>query len=150
MDISLLPLLLVLVIGLAARNHLVAGAATLLLLVYLAGFPDVLRFLGDRALSLGLLLLMVAVLAPLALGETTLADLSRLFTSLPGWLAIVGGAAATWLNGRGVGLLHDRPEIIGGLLVGTIIGVVALRGIPVGPLAAAGVTAILLQLFGRS
>ncbi|MGE5508108.1 MAG: DUF441 domain-containing protein [Chitinophagales bacterium] len=149
MDLTPLPLLLVLIVGLAARNNLVSGAATLLLVVYLAGFPEALRFLGSRALELGLLLLMVAVLAPLALGDTTLRDLSRVFGSLAGWLAIVGGATATWLNGRGVDLLRGRPEIIGGLLLGTIVGVVALHGIPVGPLAAAGVTALLLQLFGR-
>ncbi|MDI6870871.1 MAG: DUF441 family protein [Bacillota bacterium] len=149
MDTALMPLLLVLWIGLLARNRLVAAAATLLLVVRLANLAGVLHFLAERSLELGLLLLTVAVLAPLALDRTTLADLARLFTSLPGWLAVIGGAVATCVNGQGIGLLRDRPEVIGGLLVGTIIGVVALQGIPVGPLTAAGVTALLLRLFGK-
>ncbi|HHW14729.1 MAG TPA: DUF441 domain-containing protein [Firmicutes bacterium] len=149
MDNAPAPLLLVLCIGLLARNRLVAAAATLLLLLRLAGFTEALRFLSNRSLELGLVLLTVAVLAPLAVDQTGLTDLGRLFTTLAGWLAIVGGAVATCVNGQGIGLLRDRPEVIGGLLVGTIIGVVVLRGIPVGPLTAAGVTALLLRLFGK-
>lgn len=150
MDLVPLPLLVALFVGLAARNRLVAGAAMLLLLVRLANLTGALRFLADRSLELGLVLLTVAVLAPLACERTTFADLARLFTSGAGWLAILGGAVATCVNGQGVGLLKDRPEVIGGLLLGTVIGVVFLRGIPVGPLTAAGVTALLLRLFSRA
>jgi uncharacterized membrane protein (DUF441 family) len=144
-----LPLLVVLIVGLCARNRLVAGAAALLLVVRLANLGGALRFLADRSLELGLVLLTVAVLAPLALERTTLVDLGRVLTSLPGWLAFVGGAVATYVNGQGVDLLRDRPEVIGGLLLGTIAGVVFLKGIPVGPLTAAGVTALLLRLLGH-
>lgn len=150
MDDVPLPLLLALLVGLAARNRLVAAAAVLLVVVRLANLTGALRFLADRSLELGLVLLTVAVLAPLALEQTTFADLARLFRSPAGWAAIVGGAVATCVNGQGIHLLTDRPEVIGGVLVGTIVGVVALRGIPVGPLTAAGVTALLLHLFGRS
>ncbi|MGE5553129.1 MAG: DUF441 domain-containing protein [Betaproteobacteria bacterium] len=149
MDVMPFPLLLVLCIGLLARNRLVAGAAVLLLVVRLANLSGALHFLAERSLDLGLLLLTVAVLAPLALDRISLPDLGRTFLSLPGWLALVGGAVATCINGQGLALLRDRPEVIGGLLVGTIIGVVAFRGIPVGPLAAAGVAALLLRLLGR-
>ncbi|MEW6229340.1 MAG: DUF441 family protein, partial [Bacillota bacterium] len=55
--------------------------------------------------------------------------------------------AATYVNGKGVELLRARPDIIAGILIGTIIGVCLLRGIPVGPLAAAGITALLIRLF---
>jgi uncharacterized membrane protein (DUF441 family) len=148
MEAAPFPLLLVLCLGLAVHNRLVAAAATLLLVVQLSNLGGLLRLLAERSLDLGLVLLTVAVLSPLALDRLALADLGRVFLSLPGWLAIAGGAAATCLNGQGLGLLRERPEVVGGLLVGTIIGVVAFRGIPVGPLAAAGVTALLLRLFG--
>lgn len=149
MDVAPLALLLALGIGLLAHNRLVAAAATLLLVVRLTGLTEALRFLADRSLELGLVLLTVAVLAPLAVERTSLADLGRLLTTLPGWLALVGGAVATCVNGQGVDLLKDRPEVVGGLLLGTVVGVVFLKGIPVGPLTAAGVTALLLRLLGR-
>ena len=34
--------------------------------------------------------------------------------------------------------MSSQPTIVGGLLIGTIIGVSLFRGVPVGPLIAAG------------
>ena len=48
-----------------------------------------------------------------------------------------------WLGGRGVKLMTNQPDVVAGLLIGTVAGVAALRGVPVGPLIAAG----LLTLF---
>lgn len=144
-----LPLLIILGIGLASNNHLVAGAAAALLCAEAAGFAPVIAFLEQRALQLGLVLLTIAVLAPFSTRRIGLEHIVGTFKSLPGLLAIIGGLAATYVNGQGVDLLRSRPEVIVGLIVGTIIGVTAFHGIPVGPLAAAGVTALLLNLFGR-
>jgi uncharacterized membrane protein (DUF441 family) len=38
----------------------------------------------------------------------------------------------------------DQPTVVTGLLVGTIIGVTFFRGVPVGPLIAAGIVSVLL------
>lgn len=113
-----------------------------------AGLNSLAAFLEQRALQLGLVLLMIAVLSPLSTKQVTMDQVLRAFCTWPGLLAIVGGAAATYVNGQGVQLLHARPDIIAGILVGTVIGVFLLRGIPVGPLAAAGITALLLRLIG--
>jgi len=69
-----------------------------------------------------------------------------MFTSLPGILAIIGGMLATYMNGKGLDLLKMDPQLIIGLVIGSIIGIVMLRGIPVGPLMAAGITAFLLKV----
>ena len=53
--------------------------------------------------------------------------------------AFAVGILVAWLAGRGVPLMSTRPELVTGLLVGTIIGVAFLGGIPVGPLIAAGI-----------
>ena len=49
-----------------------------------------------------------------------------------------------WLAGKGVPLMGEQPILVTGLLIGTIIGVAFLGGIPVGPLIAAGILALLL------
>ena len=54
---------------------------------------------------------------------------------------------ATYMNGKGLDLLKMDPQLIIGLVIGSIVGIVMLRGIPVGPLMAAGITAFLLKLF---
>ena len=48
------------------------------------------------------------------------------------------------LNGRGVTLMSSQPGIVAGLLVGTVLGVALFRGVPVGPLIAAGLVSLFL------
>ena len=59
-------------------------------------------------------------------------------------LAVVAGIAVAWLGGRGVSLMGGQPLLVTGLLVGTIIGVALLGGVPVGPLIAAGILSLLI------
>ena len=49
-----------------------------------------------------------------------------------------------WLGGRGVKLMTHQPNIVAGLLIGTVAGVALLRGVPVGPLIAAGVLSLFI------
>jgi uncharacterized membrane protein (DUF441 family) len=58
----------------------------------------------------------------------------------------LGGALATYLNGGGLKLLQIDPEIIFGVVIGSIIGITFFGGIPVGPLMAAGLTALFLNI----
>ena len=62
-------------------------------------------------------------------------------------LAIVVGVVVAWLAGKGVPLMGEQPVLVTGLMVGTIIGVAFLGGIPVGPLIAAGILALLVGKF---
>ena len=89
---------------------------------------------------------MIAVLVPIAVDRVDTNDIMRTFSSLPGILAIAGGIIATRLNGMGLNLLESQPQIILGLVIGSIIGIVFLKGVPVGPLMAGGVTAFFLAL----
>ena len=49
-----------------------------------------------------------------------------------------------WLGGRGVSLMAAQPNIVAGLLIGTVAGVALLRGVPVGPLIAAGILSLII------
>ena len=143
-------LLIVLALGLVFNNRLVAAGAGLLLTVKVFHLQTLLRLIDRRALDFGLLLLLMAVLTPFALDRVGVRDIWATFRTPSGVAAIIGGTLAAYLCGRGVVLLQMRPEIIAGLVIGTIVGVSLLRGIPVGPLAAAGITALLLNLLGLS
>ncbi|MDI7507198.1 DUF441 family protein, partial [Cronobacter dublinensis] len=48
------------------------------------------------------------------------------------------------LGGKGVALMGSQPSIVAGLLVGTVLGVALFRGVPVGPLIAAGLVSLLI------
>lgn len=140
-------LIVILVMGVVFNNRLVAAGAALLIVVQATGIKSLLTALDKRSLDAGLTLLIIAVLIPFANGKAKPSDIAKAFTSLPGVLAIAAGAVQAYISGQGIELLKARPDVIIGLLVGTILGVCFFGGIPVGPLAAAGLAALALRLW---
>lgn len=140
-------LLILIVIGLVAKAPLIATSACILLVLKLTNLTHYFPLIERRGLELGLLFLMLSVLVPFASGKVTLQELRHCFISVPGLLAIVGGTLATYMNGDGLRMLKLQPELLMGLVIGSIIGIVFFKGIPVGPLMAAGLTAFFLKIF---
>lgn len=140
------PLILMFMIGVGIRNSLLASAAGILLVLSFMQLQPALLLLEKRGVELGLLLLTLALLSPFASGKITPADLKASLLTLPGLVAVIGGAVAAVLNSRGVQLLTICPEIATSVIVGSIASIVLFGGIPVGPVMAAGVTAMLLSL----
>lgn len=142
-----LLLVILIVIGIIGRSPLIATAASLLLILKLIHLERYFPAVERRGLEFGLLFLTIAVLVPFASGRITYKDLMAVFTSVPGLIALTGGALATYMNGKGLDLLKVDPQLIVGLVIGSIFGILFMRGIPVGPLMAAGITAFLLKIF---
>jgi uncharacterized membrane protein (DUF441 family) len=139
-------LLLLMALGVAARNALIVAAAGIVLIMQVLRLERFFPMLEKRGLEAGLIFLLMAVLIPFATGEVGWTEIRQSFTSFSGLAAIAGGIMAAVLSGYGVALLQVKPEIIVGMVVGTILGVIFFKGIPVGPLAAAGFTAVLLAM----
>lgn len=139
-------LVILIVVGLIGRSPIIATAASMLLVLKLTSLERYFPAVERRGLELGLLFLTISVLVPFANEKVTWKDITPLFTTVVGVLALAGGALATWMNGKGLDLLRSEPHMIVGLVIGSIIGIVFLRGIPVGPLMAAGITAFILKL----
>lgn len=138
-------LVALIIIGLIGRSHIITTAACVLLIVKLISLERYLPTIERRGLELGLLFLTMGVLVPFASEKISIKDVSSMFTTWPGILALLGGAIATYMNGKGLELLKLDPQMIVGLVIGSIFGIIFLRGIPVGPLMAAGITAFLLE-----
>lgn len=140
-------LVILIIIGLIGRSHIIATAASVLLILKLTSLDRYFPAVERRGLEIGLLFLMMSVLVPFANERINWRDVTSLFTSWYGILALTGGAIATYMNGKGLELLKIEPEIIIGLVIGSIFGIVFLKGVPVGPLMAAGITVFLLKIF---
>jgi len=140
-------LVVLIIIGLLGRSHIITTAACVLLIVKLIHLDRYLPTIERRGLELGLLFLTMGVLVPFASERISFKDVTSMFTTWPGILALLGGAIATYMNGKGLELLKIDPQLIVGLVIGSIIGIIFLKGIPVGPLMAAGITAFLFKLF---
>ncbi|GJM73451.1 hypothetical protein HMSSN036_56670 [Paenibacillus macerans] len=67
-----------------------------------------------------------------------------IFSQLESLLAIGVGMLVAWLGGRGAALMGSQPTVVAGLLIGTVLGVAFFRGVPVGPLIAAGILSLVI------
>lgn len=144
-----LVLLVILVLGLAGRSGVLVGAAALLLLLHALRLTRLVGVIEGRALELGLVFLMVSVLSPFARGEVGARQLVQTIVSVPGALAVLAAVLATRLNLGGLELLEREPSLMVGIVVGSILGVVFAKGIPVGPLMAAGLAWVFICLWQR-
>lgn len=140
-------LLCILLLGMFGRSNVVAMAAGILLVIKFARLDHYLPLLERRGLEIGLLFLMLSVLVPFASGKVSSKEIFRSFISVSGLVAILSGAVATHMNGKGLDLLQLEPSLMVGLVVGSMIGIIFFGGVPVGPLMAGGIAALILSLF---
>lgn len=139
-------LIILILVGIISKSNIIATAACILLIINLINLSRLLPMIERRGLELGLLFLLLAVLVPFANGNLQLTDISKTITTLPGLLAIIGGVAATHMNGKGLLMLHQQPQLIIGIVIGAIIGIVFFDGVPIGPLMAAGIMALFADI----
>ena len=142
-----LMLLLILALGIIGHNTTVAYAVIIVLVLKLLGLTAMLDILSVNGLNWGIVLLLAAILVPIATGDVTIANMIDAFKSPLGVAAIVCGVLAAMAGGVCVELLKNDPHIVAALIIGTIIGVCFFKGVAVGPLIAGGMTYALMKLF---
>lgn len=143
LDLNLIVLLILLACGIFSHNTAVTIAAGVLIVFRITPLNEFFPYLQAHGLNIGIIILTIGVLTPIASGKISGEAILQSFMSWKSLIAIAIGLFVAWLGGRGVTLMTHQPNVVAGLLIGTIAGVALLRGVPVGPLIAAG----LLSLF---
>lgn len=138
-----LLLVILLILGVLSNNSTITISAAVLLIMQQTFLSSHIPLLEKYGVKIGIIILTIGVLSPLVSGKIQLPNLSG-FLSWKMALSIAVGILVAWLAGKGVPLMGEQPILVTGLLIGTIIGVAFLGGIPVGPLIAAGILALLL------
>lgn len=146
MSSDLLPLLIILILGVLANNTSVGIAATTLLLLKLLGLSNWFDAIESKGLSIGITILTIAILTPVASGRITLLNMVESFKNPVGLVAVAAGVFAAWAGGRGIPFINNSPEIITSIIIGTIAGVCFLDGVPVGPLIAGGLVYMAMSI----
>ncbi|MBP2195319.1 DUF441 domain-containing protein [Pantoea cypripedii] len=124
------------------HNNAVTISILLLLVIKITPLAQFFPYVEKQGIQLGIIILTVAVMAPLASGSLPASSLIKSFANWQSIVAILVGVFVAWLGGRGVHFMSAQPSVIGGLLIGTVIGVAFFRGVPVGPLIAAGIVSL--------
>lgn len=143
-----LPLLVILVLSVIGNNHTVSIAAMVLLLIRLLGFNTWFPYIENHGIDIGITILTLAVLAPLAQGRMPISGILEAFKTPVGLVAIIIGIFVAWVAAQGVFFMKSSPETVTALVVGTIIGVCFFRGLAVGPLIAGGLVYLAVSLLG--
>lgn len=138
-----LLLVILLILGVLSNNSTITISAAVLLIMQQTFLSSHIPLLEKYGVKIGIIILTIGVLSPLVSGKIQLPNLSG-FVSWKMALSIAVGMLVAWLAGKGVPLMGEQPILVTGLLIGTIIGVAFLGGIPVGPLIAAGILALFL------
>lgn len=143
-DPTLLILLGLAALGIISHNNTVTVAILVLLIIHLTPMEQYFPWVEKQGLTIGIIILTIGVLAPVASGTLSASTVLHSFFHWKSLLAIVIGVVVSWLGGRGVSLMSSQPSVVAGLLVGTVLGVALFRGVPVGPLIAAGLLSLLV------
>ena len=144
LGLNLIVLLVLLACGIFSHNTAVTIAAGVLIVFRITPLSEFFPYLQAHGLNIGIIILTIGVLTPIASGKISGEAIINSFMSWKSLFAIGVGLFVAWLGGRGVTLMTHQPNVVAGLLIGTIAGVALLRGVPVGPLIAAGILSLLI------
>lgn len=143
-DPTLLILLVLAGLGIISHNMTVTLTMLFLLVVRITPLNQFFPWVEKYGLTIGILILTVGVMAPIASGKISAQEIFSSFLNWKSLLAIVVGVLVSWLGSRGVALMSGQPSTVAGLLVGTVLGVALFKGVPVGPLIAAGILSLII------
>lgn len=144
---STLFLFILLLIGYIAKNQsLTIAIIVLLVLKWTFLGEKMFPYLHQKGINLGVTVITIAVLVPIATGEIGFKQLTDAMKSYYAWIALASGIAVALIAKGGVELLASDPHITAALVFGTILAVALFNGVAVGPLIGAGIAYAVMHL----
>lgn len=145
-------LLAILIIAVLGKANSVAIATCILLLMKLLKiekyfFPAI----EKSGVTCGLVILIAAILIPIASGKITLVNIKNIFISPLGIIALLLSLFTTYLSGLGLDYLtvQGHSDVMPAMILGSVLAAAFLDGVPVGPLITSGILAFLLKIFQK-
>ncbi|PGZ85522.1 DUF441 domain-containing protein [Bacillus sp. AFS029533] len=147
MSESTIFLLVLLLVGAIAKNNsLIISIIVLLVLKYTPLGVRVFPYMQSKGINLGVTIITIAVLVPIATGEIGFKNLIDALKTPVAWIALLSGIAVALLAKGGVQLLATSPQITAALVLGTVLSVAVFKGVAVGPLIGAGIAYLFIWI----
>lgn len=140
-----IALLVILFLSIIFKDYILAAAAGILFLLTFVVGKSTLISAGKPAFSLGIFFLMVFILMPIATEKVRLSELIEQLKNPLFFFAVATAAIISYFGGKGVSFIQ-QPHILFAVVLGTLIGVLFLRGLPAGLIIAAGIVSVLSSL----
>ncbi|MDC3415746.1 DUF441 domain-containing protein [Aquibacillus salsiterrae] len=140
-------LIILFFLGFVGKNQSIMIAIYILFGIQLFNLDSKLfPYLQDKGITIGVTIITIAVLIPIATGEIGFRELVQSAQSYYAWIAIGAGVFVAIVAKNGLILLAEDPQLTTALVLGTIFAVVAFQGVAVGPLIGAGIAFFLIKL----
>lgn len=146
---SELILLSIFVIAVIGKANTVAIATGILLGLKLIGIDRyIYPFLEKNGLTYGIIILVAAILLPIASGKITADGIKGIFASWIGIAAFGLSFFTTYLSGRGLDFLtvQGHSDVMPAMILGAVIATAFLGGVPVGPLITSGLLVLVIKI----
>lgn len=150
---SSMILVLILVVAVVGHADSVAVATCILLLLKLLHLDSfIFPAIEKKGMFIGLVLLIAAILIPIAKGDVNHLQLVNVFKSWTGIVALVLSLLTTYLSGLGVQYLtvQGHVEVMPALILGAVIAASFLGGVPVGPFITSGILAFIVKILSEN
>ncbi|QOY33918.1 DUF441 domain-containing protein [Anaerobacillus isosaccharinicus] len=140
-------MLILLLIGIIAKNQSLLIAVIVLLVIKWVGLGDkAFPLLQQKGIQIGVTIITIAVLVPIITGQIGFKELTDSMKSMYAWIALGAGIFVAIIAANGVELLQTDPHITAALVFGTIIAVALFNGVAVGPLIGAGIAYMAMKI----
>ncbi|WML33809.1 DUF441 family protein [Clostridium sp. OS1-26] len=134
------------IISFVTKNKNLSIAAFVIFVVSLINNQKSIYFIEKYFLDIGMIFLMMWMLVPLIKAENSLTPNIKSLLNLNGLVSFIVGVAVVMLAAQGVSFLKGSVDVLNGVILGSIIGVALLGGVPVGPLIASGIAYEIVRL----
>ncbi|PJI08292.1 MULTISPECIES: DUF441 domain-containing protein [Clostridium] len=143
-------IILVVILGLSiiGKAASVSVSVAFLLIIRLLDLDKyVFPILKDKGVFWGLVLLIAAILVPIAKGSIKVNDIKTNLTSFIGITAFALSFLTTYLSGVGLKYLtvQGHGDVMPALILGSVAAAAFLGGVPVGPLITSGILALVVK-----
>lgn len=151
MDSNIILLMILSVSILGKANSVAIASCVLLILKLLNVDKSLFPAIESHGMFAGLVLLIAAILIPIANGNITVTNVRNIFTSWIGIAALLISLFTTYLSGLGLQYLtvEGHGDVMPALILGAVIAASFLDGVPVGPLITSGMLALGIKLFHK-
>lgn len=140
-------MLILLFIGIIAKNQSLLIAVVVLLVIKWVGLGDkAFPLLQQKGIQIGVTIITIAVLVPIITGQIGFKELTESMKSMYAWIALGAGIFVAIIAANGVELLQTDPHITAALVFGTILAVALFNGVAVGPLIGAGIAYMAMRI----
>lgn len=143
-------LLGIIIISFLAKNKPMIWGGLVVLILSIVDNQNIIKYLKNNLLDMGLLLLIIWMLLPLIDNANKLTTLNtKNALNINMLVSFLCGLFMVTIAGKGLNYLEGNTTVIYGIIFGSTIGVTFLGGVPVGMLTASGITYLIMKLLDK-